>query len=101
MAATGPLQVLVVGAGIEGLIAALALQREGHRVEVFETSGPSPERRDDDLVHLPPNVNAILSRFELDGRQRFRRVNNVRSASVLQIDDCHHIVLSRLTDSWE
>ncbi|KAJ7484264.1 FAD/NAD(P)-binding domain-containing protein [Mycena latifolia] len=38
-----PLRICVVGAGLGGLAAAVSLSRQGHRVEVFETSSMNKE----------------------------------------------------------
>lgn len=58
-----PLRILVVGAGIGGLTAALALRQRGHDVEVFEKSHLVQETGA--AIHLAPNANGLLKRLGL------------------------------------
>ncbi|KAH7146508.1 hypothetical protein EDB81DRAFT_842612 [Dactylonectria macrodidyma] len=58
-----PLRVLIAGAGIGGLSAAIALRQAGHIVEIFESSRFAVEVGA--AIHLPPNVNGVLRRFGL------------------------------------
>ncbi|KAB2575981.1 Monooxygenase FAD-binding protein [Lasiodiplodia theobromae] len=53
------LKVLVVGAGIGGLSAAIALRQQGHEVEVLERSRLA--REVGAAVHLAPNATALLN----------------------------------------
>ncbi|KAJ5605292.1 hypothetical protein N7510_010446 [Penicillium lagena] len=55
---TGPLDVLIIGAGIAGLSAAIALGKQGHRVVILERSGFLKETGA--AIHLPPNCTALL-----------------------------------------
>ncbi|RMD44997.1 hypothetical protein DV735_g78, partial [Chaetothyriales sp. CBS 134920] len=55
------LRVLVVGAGIAGLTAAIGLRRQGHEVEIFEQSRFA--RETGAAVHVQPNANGILKRL--------------------------------------
>ncbi|OJD29375.1 salicylate hydroxylase [Diplodia corticola] len=55
------LKVLVVGAGIGGLSAAIALRQQGHHVEVFEKSRLASEVGA--AVHCAPNCTALLNRM--------------------------------------
>ncbi|PQE23110.1 FAD binding domain protein [Rutstroemia sp. NJR-2017a WRK4] len=64
-----PLNVIVIGAGIGGLAAALALRREGHRVSVLEKSRFAAEIGA--AVHIAPNCTRLLRRLGLDP-QRYR-----------------------------
>lgn len=63
MASGRPLRVLIAGGGIGGLVAAIALRRAGHDVEVFEQSSLSHETGA--AVHLGPNCNGLLRRLGL------------------------------------
>lgn len=57
------LNILIVGAGIGGLTAAIALRNQGHRVQIFEQSRFATETGA--AVHLAPNANGILRRLGL------------------------------------
>ncbi|PYI05107.1 FAD/NAD(P)-binding domain-containing protein [Aspergillus sclerotiicarbonarius CBS 121057] len=54
------LHILIAGAGIGGLSAAIALRQAGHVVDVFESSRFAVELGA--AIHLPPNVNGLLRR---------------------------------------
>ncbi|KAB8251155.1 hypothetical protein BDV35DRAFT_399966 [Aspergillus flavus] len=61
------LKVLIVGAGIGGLAAAIALRQQGHKVEVFERSRFANEVGA--AIHLTPNANGLLKRIGVDARK--------------------------------
>jgi salicylate hydroxylase len=62
------LRVAVVGAGIGGLAAAVALRAQGAAVTVFEQA---PELREAGVgMHLAPNGSRILHRWGLGPRLR-------------------------------
>ncbi|KAJ5151878.1 hypothetical protein N7492_010173 [Penicillium capsulatum] len=59
-----PLKVIVVGAGLGGLGAAIALTRAGHDVHVIEQSGFLNEIGA--AIHVAPNASRILRKWECD-----------------------------------
>lgn len=59
-----PLNILIVGAGIGGLTAALGLRKNGHNVTVYEQSKLATEFGA--AVMLSPNAHGIFKRLGLD-----------------------------------
>lgn len=88
------LKVLIAGAGIGGLTAAIALRQQGHNVEVssimleyrsfladqsqiFESSRFAKETGA--AIHIPPNAYGILKRLGIEGLDiGANECNNVR-----------------------
>ncbi|GCB27430.1 3-hydroxybenzoate 6-hydroxylase 1 [Aspergillus awamori] len=61
-----PLKVLIVGAGIGGLAAAIALRQQGHDVEMFERSRFANEIGA--AIHLTPNATGLLRKIGVNPR---------------------------------
>ncbi|KAJ5109527.1 hypothetical protein N7456_006202 [Penicillium angulare] len=62
-----PLDVLIIGAGLAGLAAAIALGKQGHRVVIIEKS--SFLRETGAAIHLPPNCTALLTWMGIDPKE--------------------------------
>ncbi|KAK8096636.1 hypothetical protein PG999_012580 [Apiospora kogelbergensis] len=58
------LKIIVVGGGIAGLSAAIALRRAGHEVHVYERSSFANEAGA--AIHIPPNASRPLLSWGLD-----------------------------------
>ncbi|KAL5603719.1 hypothetical protein FOVSG1_006469 [Fusarium oxysporum f. sp. vasinfectum] len=103
----GSLKVLIVGAGIGGLAAAIGLRDEGHKVTVFERSALAQETAA--AMHIAPNCHGLLQRFNIfpeklganktNGIVEFDHNGNVRMSKDLRQDNskwpyawvlCHH-----------
>ncbi|GMF77528.1 unnamed protein product [Aspergillus oryzae] len=59
-----PLQIVIIGAGIAGLSAAIALSKQGHHVTVLEKSKFA--RETGAAIHVPPNCTAMLQWMDVD-----------------------------------
>ncbi|OJJ34533.1 hypothetical protein ASPWEDRAFT_185018 [Aspergillus wentii DTO 134E9] len=59
-----PLDVVIIGAGIAGLSAAIALGKQGHRVVILEKSRFAKETGA--AIHMPPNCTAMLNWMGVD-----------------------------------
>ncbi|KAK3694143.1 FAD binding domain-containing protein [Podospora appendiculata] len=59
-----PLQIIIVGAGIAGLSAGVALRRAGHDVHIYERSGMNNEVGA--AINVPPNASRFLAAWGID-----------------------------------
>ncbi|KAF7588589.1 hypothetical protein BBP40_005474 [Aspergillus hancockii] len=59
-----PLSIVIIGAGIAGLSAAIALSKQGHHVIVLEKSKFA--RETGAAIHVPPNFTAMLQWIDVD-----------------------------------
>ncbi|GAB1196710.1 hypothetical protein APSETT444_005985 [Aspergillus pseudonomiae] len=93
------LKVLIVGAGIGGLAAAIALRQQGHVVEVFERSRFANEVGA--AIHLTPNANGLLKRIGVDARKYgavlTEQLRDYTSDGELQ----YTLDTSLIADSWQ
>jgi 2-polyprenyl-6-methoxyphenol hydroxylase-like FAD-dependent oxidoreductase len=61
-----PLRVIIVGGGLGGLTAAIALRKEGHHVRVYEKSRFANETGA--AIHTTPNAMSVLRHLGIDPR---------------------------------
>ncbi|KAE8131598.1 hypothetical protein BDV38DRAFT_275817 [Aspergillus pseudotamarii] len=62
-----PLRIVIIGAGIAGLSAAIALSKQGHHVTVIEKSKFA--RETGAAIHVPPNCTAMLQWIDVDPKE--------------------------------
>jgi len=71
------MDVVIAGAGITGLAAAISLRRSGHRVTIYERSSMNNELGA--AINVPPNVARFLVPMGLDPvKARFVRSRGMR-----------------------
>ncbi|KAK3324880.1 hypothetical protein B0H66DRAFT_615055 [Apodospora peruviana] len=72
----GGLEIIIVGAGIAGLSAAISLRRAGHSVRIYERSALNNEVGA--AINVPPNASRVLAAWGLDFvASRFVRVEGI------------------------
>ncbi|KAJ5765329.1 hypothetical protein N7520_004888 [Penicillium odoratum] len=91
------LRILIVGAGIGGLTAAIALRQQGHHVEIFERSRFANEIGA--AIHLSPNANGVLLRLGIDAT-KFGAVHTELLREYKPSGEPVHITNVKETDIW-
>ncbi|KAK0741311.1 salicylate hydroxylase [Schizothecium vesticola] len=87
-----PLNVVIVGAGIAGLSAAVALRRAGHRVRVYERSALNNEVGA--AITLPPNASRALLAWGVDpAASKFVMAQNITIAVGATLEQIEHTPL--------
>ncbi|KAK8191518.1 uncharacterized protein BKA78DRAFT_282581 [Phyllosticta capitalensis] len=86
----GGLKILIAGAGIGGLTAAIYLRRAGHKVTIFEQSAFANELGA--AVHLAPNTNGVLRRIGLRAEEFGAR--STKNAQVADYDASGKLIRS-------
>jgi 2-polyprenyl-6-methoxyphenol hydroxylase-like FAD-dependent oxidoreductase len=61
------LHISIIGGGLAGFSAAIALRRNGHEVEIFEQSRFANEIGA--AIHMTPNATGILKQIGVDPRE--------------------------------
>lgn len=80
-----PLKILIVGAGLAGFSAAVALARHGHDVEIFERSAFSNEVGA--ALHFGPTTTAyVFPRWGIDAMKDFQACKVERWSNYLVRD---------------
>ncbi|KAB8077001.1 hypothetical protein BDV29DRAFT_154088 [Aspergillus leporis] len=62
-----PLSIIIIGAGIAGLSAAIGLSKQGHHVIILEKSKFA--RETGAALHVPPNCTAMLRWMDVDPKE--------------------------------
>lgn len=88
---TAGLKILIVGAGIGGLTAAIGLRKQGHHVQIFKQSRFATETGA--ALHLAPNANGILRRLGLFPEDF--GANPIQRVNPLQISVPRHLLIYR------
>lgn len=82
------LEVIIVGAGIAGLSAAISVRRAGHNVRIYERSSFNNEIGA--AIHVPPNASRALLAWGLDPKDaRFVTVKSSFRANAKTLERVH------------
>jgi len=79
-----PLNIVIVGAGIGGLAAALGLRRQGHNVRILEKSKFGNEVGA--AIVLPANIYGLLKRLGIDPEEHGSNTEDIRSFHTMKGD---------------
>ena len=89
------LRVIIAGAGVAGLSAAVSLRRAGHTVHVYERS--SMDNEVGAAVHVPPNATRFLTTLGLDpARWRFTKARLLTIEDPFSMETVTTVLVERL-----
>ncbi|KAK8030012.1 hypothetical protein PG993_011303 [Apiospora rasikravindrae] len=93
------LKIIIVGGGIAGLSAAIALRRAGHEVHVYERSSFANEVGA--AIHIPPNASRSLLGWGLDTiRSKFVMVRRSYRADGASLEKFHEMSHESVKDHY-
>ncbi|KAF2102968.1 FAD/NAD(P)-binding domain-containing protein [Rhizodiscina lignyota] len=95
-------RVSIVGGGIGGLTAAIALRRAGHEVHVYEQSSFASETGA--AIHLTPNANSVLHQLGVDhegnGGDRLGMVSRLLVTRKEALESSESLQVSDFSQNW-
>lgn len=92
------MDVIISGAGIAGLAAAISLRRTGHRVTIYERSVLNNEIGA--AIHVPPNVTRILVPWGLDpAAERFVHATGLCYYSAVTRQKVHEVDETKMCEA--